>query len=61
MKLARYDNGNGARLGVVEGDEIILKKYHPSCIFCSDARDVVPYKGKLVCKSCLAELRNAQD
>ena len=29
----------------VEGDEIILKKYHPSCIFCSDARDVVPYKG----------------
>ena len=37
----------------VEGDEIILKKYH--------ARDVVPYKGKLVCKSCLAELRNAQD
>ena len=30
----------------VEGDEIILKKYHPSCIFCSDARDVVPYKGK---------------
>ena len=45
----------------VEGDEIILQKYHPSCIFCSDARDVVPYKGKLVCKSCLAELRNAQD
>ena len=45
----------------VEGDEIILKKSHPSCIFCSDARDVVPYKGKLVCKSCLAELRNAQD
>ena len=45
----------------VEGDEIILMKYHPSCIFCSDARDVVPYKGKLVCKSCLAELRNAQD
>ena len=41
--------------------DIILKKYHPSCIFCSDARDVVPYKGKLVCKSCLAELRNAQD
>ncbi len=40
----------------VEDDQIILKKYHPSCIFCSDARDVVPYKGKLVCKNCLAEL-----
>ena len=45
----------------VDDERIILKKYHPSCIFCSDARDVVPYKGKLVCKSCLAELRNAQD
>ena len=29
----------------VDGDEIILKKYHPSCVFCNDARDVVPYKG----------------
>ena len=45
----------------VDGDEIILKKYHPSCIFCSDARDVVPYKGKLVCKKCLEELRNAKE
>ena len=41
----------------VEDDQIILKKYHPSCIFCSDARDVVPYMGKLVCKNCLNELR----
>ncbi|MBR3764809.1 MAG: AbrB/MazE/SpoVT family DNA-binding domain-containing protein [Clostridia bacterium] len=40
----------------VEDDQIILKKYHPSCIFCSDARDVFPYRGKLICKKCLAEL-----
>ncbi|MGN0794251.1 MAG: AbrB/MazE/SpoVT family DNA-binding domain-containing protein [Aristaeellaceae bacterium] len=44
----------------VEDDQIILKKYHPSCIFCSDARDVVPYKGKLVCKNCLKELANKE-
>ena len=42
----------------VEDDQIILKKYHPSCIFCSDARDVITYRGKLVCKKCLAELKN---
>ncbi len=41
----------------VEDDQIILKKYHPSCVFCSDARDVTPYMGKLICKKCLAELR----
>ena len=45
----------------VEDDQIILKKYHPSCIFCSDARDVTPYRGKLICQKCLAELKNAQD
>lgn len=42
----------------VEDDKIILKKYHPSCIFCNDARDVVYYKDKLVCKRCLEELKS---
>ncbi len=42
----------------VENDKIILKKYHPVCVFCNDARDVVEYKNKLVCKKCLEELKN---
>lgn len=42
----------------VEDDKIILKKYHPACVFCNDARDVVYYKDKLVCKRCLEELKN---
>ncbi len=41
----------------VDGDQIILKKYHPACIFCNDARDVILYKGKLVCKNCLEDLK----
>ncbi len=40
----------------VDGEHIILKKYQPACIFCEDAKDVEVYKGKNVCKSCLAEL-----
>ena len=44
----------------VEGDEIILKKYHPSCVFCSDTGEVVPYRGKLICKACLEGLRDIQ-
>ncbi len=40
-----------------EDDKIVLKKYHPSCIFCNDAREVISYKGKLVCKKCLEEMR----
>lgn len=41
----------------VEDDKIILKKYHPACIFCGDARDVTTFKGKLVCVNCLRELQ----
>ena len=43
----------------VEGDEIILKKYQPSCIFCGNADNVTYYKGKLVCLDCIAELRTS--
>ncbi|MBQ4100279.1 MAG: AbrB/MazE/SpoVT family DNA-binding domain-containing protein [Oscillospiraceae bacterium] len=40
----------------VENDQIILKKYKPSCIFCDDASDVEVFKGRNVCKKCKAEL-----
>ena len=43
-----------------EGDEIILKKYQPGCIFCNDARNVTLFKGKLVCEKCLAELKQQE-
>ena len=42
----------------VEGDQIILKKYHPACIFCENVKDVISYKGKMVCKECLRTLKN---
>ena len=43
---------------LVEGDQIVLKKYHPACIFCENVKDVISYKGKMVCKDCLRELKN---
>ncbi len=42
----------------VEGDQIVLKKYHPACIFCENVKDVISYKGKMVCKECLRTLKN---
>ncbi|MEW8995408.1 AbrB/MazE/SpoVT family DNA-binding domain-containing protein [Clostridium sp.] len=44
----------------VDGDQVILKKYEPACIFCGDARDVVNYKSKNICQKCLSELKNQQ-
>ena len=40
----------------VDGDQIVLKKYEPSCIFCGNAKDIIHYKGKNVCSACAHEL-----
>ena len=42
----------------VEEDRIVLKKYEPTCIFCENTKDIVDYKGKNICPSCLQELKN---
>lgn len=41
-----------------EGNTIILRKYEPACIFCGDARDVIHFKGRNICKNCIKELNN---
>lgn len=43
----------------VDGENIILHKYEPSCTFCDEASNTVMFKGKLVCESCLNELQSA--
>ncbi|MBE6542503.1 MAG: AbrB/MazE/SpoVT family DNA-binding domain-containing protein [Ruminococcaceae bacterium] len=40
----------------VEKDRVILKKYEPTCIFCGGSDDIVIYKEKRICKSCMEEL-----
>ncbi len=41
----------------VDGEQIILKKYEPACIFCGEGRSVKNYKGKNICKKCLEEIK----
>ena len=40
----------------VDGDQVILKKYQPACIFCGDAKNVDNFKGKNICYKCFREL-----
>ena len=40
----------------VDGEQIILKKYEPDCIFCGNTKDIVQFKGKNICRSCMHEL-----
>lgn len=44
----------------VDGASIVLKKYQPSCVFCDDAHDVVNFKGKNICTTCLKELNEVK-
>ena len=40
----------------VDGEDIILRKYNPSCVFCSKSKDVIEFSGKIVCSECAAKL-----
>ena len=40
----------------VDGNQTILKKYEPACVFCGNAKDVIHYKNKNVCKACMKEI-----
>jgi transcriptional pleiotropic regulator of transition state genes len=42
----------------VDGEQVILKKYEPACVFCGQARSIENYKGKNICYNCMEELKN---
>ena len=41
----------------VDENMIVLKKYAPACLFCSNAKDGIVYKGKNICPDCMRELK----
>lgn len=40
-----------------DDDKIVLTKYHPACIFCNNADDVLFFGGKRICRSCIAKIQ----
>lgn len=45
----------------IEGKDIILRKYEPSCIFCGEANDVIEFKGRKICQTCYNSMQNHPD
>ncbi len=41
---------------IARGNEILLKKYAPSCIFCHSEVDLVEYNGQKICRKCATEI-----
>lgn len=54
-RVLGLEEGSGIEIFVDE-DSIILKKYENSCVFCKSGKDLVEFKGKFLCKDCLANL-----
>ena len=43
---------------LVEGNSIILRKYEPNCHFCGSGSSLTPFKEKMICRRCLADLKS---
>ncbi len=41
---------------IARGNEILLKKYAPSCIFCHSEDDLVEYNNQKICRKCAKEI-----
>lgn len=38
----------------MDGQNLVVKKYNPCCIFCSSSDNVSLFKGKVICAACRA-------
>ncbi len=43
----------------VDGEKIYLQQYRSACIFCGSTKDVINFRGKNICKSCLEAAKNS--
>lgn len=41
----------------VEGENIILHQYQPTCTFCGEVAETSEYKGKTICSNCANEMK----
>jgi transcriptional pleiotropic regulator of transition state genes len=42
---------------LVQGDQIILEKYKPKCVFCYSSEKVNEYKARYICQTCVEEMK----
>lgn len=42
----------------ISKDTIVIQKYHTSCVFCRATEELIDFKDKPVCTSCLKDCRS---
>ncbi|MGN1319514.1 MAG: AbrB/MazE/SpoVT family DNA-binding domain-containing protein [Acutalibacteraceae bacterium] len=40
----------------MDGDNIVLKKHNPNCVFCNSEESCVEFENQVVCKACIEKL-----
>ena len=45
----------------MEGDNVVLRKYQPTCIFCNNLAESVELDGHIVCTECVEKLKALAD
>lgn len=40
----------------LEGENIIIRKYQPSCVFCGTTNDITLYREKMLCLECIEKI-----
>ena len=49
--------GEGSKGEILaRGNEIVIKKYIPSCIFCHSSEELVEYNGQKICRECAKKI-----
>ena len=41
----------------VEKENVVFKAYQPGCVFCNNLTDLVNFKGRLICKTCIKQVK----
>jgi transcriptional pleiotropic regulator of transition state genes len=53
----RYQMNEGDPIEIlVQGDQILLERYRPKCVFCGTMEGVGEFKDRFVCSACLTEM-----
>lgn len=42
---------------IMDDSGILLRKYHPGCIFCGNIKNITMFKGQLICKDCAKKIQ----
>lgn len=60
-KLLDIESGRDYIEIYMDGDRIVLEKYHPTCIFCDNLSDGVELGGHSICNECIEKLNALKD